>query len=148
NLDLVDPDTLAVTPIGGFSMSAGFTLGGHASGTTSADEGNGALFAIDHETQSVRVVDSATRSMTGTTMLAGAPDYLRWIESSGEIWITEPNTGIEVLSVLSGGAPVHAATIAVPGGPEAIAVDNTRHRVYTNSFVGQTYAIDIPTRTI
>jgi hypothetical protein len=148
NLDLVDPDTLAVTPIGGFTMSSSFAVGSHASGTTSADEGSGVLFAIDHETQSVRVVDAATKAIVTTTMLAGAPDYVRWVQSSGEVWVTEPGTGIEILTAPSGGPTVHAATISVSGGPEAIAVDNTRQRVYTNSFLGQTYAIDIAQRTI
>jgi hypothetical protein len=148
NLDLVDPATLAVTAIGGFSTSTTFAVGSHTSGTTSADEGNGVLFAIDHETQSVRVVDSATKAIVATTMLAGAPDYVRWVQSSSEVWVTEPGTGLEVLTVPPGGAPVHATTIAVSGGPEAIVVDNTRHRVYTNSFAGQTYAIDIAQRTI
>jgi hypothetical protein len=148
NLDLVDPDTLAVTPIGGFSTSSAFSVGSHTSGTTSADEGSGVLFAIDHETQSVRVVDSATKAIVTSTMLAGAPDYVRWVRSSGEVWVTEPGTGMEVLTVSSGGPPVHAATISVSGGPEAIVVDNTRNRVYTNSFGGQTYAIDIAQRAI
>ena len=39
NLDLVDPKTLDVVAISGFSTSATFTLGAHDSGTTSADEG-------------------------------------------------------------------------------------------------------------
>jgi hypothetical protein len=43
---------------------------------------------------------------------------------------------------------VHAATISVPAGPESIVVDLTRHRVYANSFLGQTHAIDISTRNI
>ena len=148
NLDLVDPVTLAVTAIGGFSTSTTFTLGNHGSGTTSADEGSGALFAIDHETQSVRVVDPAAMTIVSSTMLAGAPDYVRWVQFSSEIWVTEPGTGMEVLTVPPGGAPAHAATIAVSGGPEAIVVDNTRHRVYTNSFAGTTYAIDVAQRTI
>jgi DNA-binding beta-propeller fold protein YncE len=148
NLDLVDPGTLAVTAIGGFSTSTTFMLGSHASGTTSADEGSGALFAIDHETQSVRVVDPKAEAIVSSTMLAGAPDYVRWVESSSEIWVTEPGTGIEVLTVPPGGAPVHAATIPVSNGPEAIVVDNARHRVYTNSFLGSTYAVDIAQRTI
>jgi hypothetical protein len=148
NLDLVDPDTLAVTPIGGFTSSSSFMIGSHSSGCTSADEGTGPLYAIDHETQSVRVVDAASKSIVSSTMLAGSPDYVRWVASSSEIWVTEPTTGMEVLTVPSAGAPAHAAMITVTGGPEAIAVDETRHRVYTNSFVGTTYAIDIPMRAI
>ena len=53
-----------------------------------------------------------------------------------------------MFSVSSGGVPTHAATLSVSGGPEGIAVDSTRHRVYTDSFVGQTFAVDIPTRTV
>jgi hypothetical protein len=148
NLDLVDPDTLAVTAIGGFSTSGTFMLGSHGSGTTSADEGVGVLYAIDHETMSVKVVDPATKAILSSTMLAGGPDYVRWVASSSEVWVTEPTTGMEVFSVAAGAAPVHAEMITVSGGPESIAVDNTRHRVYTNSFTGVTYAIDIPTHTI
>jgi hypothetical protein len=148
NLDLVDPNTLDVTSISGFSTSATFTAGGHGAGVTSADEGGGKLFAIDHETQSLRVIDPSTDSMVGMAKLAGAPDYVRWVESSGEIWVTEPGTGLEVISIGSGATPAHAATIAVSGGPEGIAVDNTRGRVYTDSFTGKTYAVDITQRAV
>ena len=147
NLDLVDPTTLDVVPISGFSASATFKAG-HSAGTTSADEGGGKLFAIDHETQSLRVIDPSTNSMVGMAKLAGMPDYVRWVESSGEIWVTEPYTGLEVLSIGSGATPAHAATIAVSGGPEGIAVDNTRGRVYTDSFTGKTYAVDITQRAV
>jgi DNA-binding beta-propeller fold protein YncE len=148
NLDLVDPGTLAVTAIGGFSASATFVAGAHSSGCTSADEGVGVIFAIDHETQSLRVVDSSTKAIVSSTVLAGAPDYVRWIASTSEAWVTEPGTGLEVLTVPASGPPVHAATIAVSGGPEAIVVDAIRGRVYTNSFTGQTFAIDIAHRTV
>lgn len=150
-LDLVDPATSKVTAIGGFSASATFMVGSHTSGTTSADEGKGVIFAIDHETQTVRVVDETSNAIVVSGPLAGAPDYVRWVASSGEIWVTEPGTGLEVLTVDSTGAtaPANAAMIAISGGgPEAIAVDGTRHRVYTNSFLGQTFAVDIPTRAV
>jgi hypothetical protein len=148
NLDLVDPKTLAVVTVSGFSASSTFTPGAHDSGTTSADEGGAALFAIDHETNTVRVVDPATHAIVETTKLTGSPDYVRYVAATGEIWITEPGTGIEVLTVPSSGAPAFAATIAITGGPEAIAVDGARHRVYTNSFAGQTYAVDVGTRKV
>jgi hypothetical protein len=160
NLDLVDPSTLEVTAIGGFTASTTFTAGRHRSGTTSADEGGGKLFAIDNETKSVRVADPATKSILFSTTLGGAPDIVRWVQSTGEIWVTQPNNpgitpsanpGIEVLTVPAGGAPVSVAMIPVPGtgtGPESIVVDNTRSRVYTNSAMGQTYAIDVTQRAI
>jgi hypothetical protein len=158
DVDLVDTSTLDVTTIGGFSTSTTFTLGRHRSGSTSADEGGGQIFAIDNETKSVRVVDPATKTILFTTTLAAPPDYIRWVETTGEIWVTGPNNpgvaqsanpSIEVLTVPAGGAPVHAAMIPVNSGPEGIAIDKTRGRVYTNSgFGGHTYAIDPTQRTV
>jgi hypothetical protein len=148
DLDLVDPVTSVVTAISGFSASTTFSVGSHSSGCTSADEGQGVIFAIDHETQTVRVVDEATKTIVASGPLAGSPDYVRWVASSGEIWVTEPGTGLEVLTANAKAAPTHATTIAVTGGPEAIVIDETRHRVYTNSFTGQTFAVDVPTRAV
>lgn len=157
DLDLVDPVTLEVTAIGGFSMTSMFTLGKHRNGSTSADEGGGRIFAIDNETKTVRVVDPVAKAITFTTTLAAPPDYVRWIETTGEIWVTGPNNpgvmmsanpGIEVFSVPDGAAPVHAALIPISNGPEGMAVDNMRHRVYTDSFRGTTYAVDMMTRQV
>jgi hypothetical protein len=149
DLDLVDPVTLAVTPIAGFTASASFTAGAHDSGCTSADEGVGQLFAIDQETMTVRVVDSTTLSIVATTTLAGGPDYVRWVSSTNEVWVTEPGTGLEVLTTSPGAPPAHATTISFSSlGPEGIVVDNTRHRVYTNSPIDSTYAVDIAQRAI
>lgn len=148
NLDLVDPVTLAVDAVNGFSQSSTFTKGSHTSGCTSADEGGGVVYAIDHETTEVRVVDPKTRSITQTTALLADPDYVRYVSPTRELWLTQPFTGIEVLSVPATDAPTHAATIPVTGGPEAIAVDETRGRVYTNSFGGKTYAVDVASRTV
>src|SRR5215469_3145333 len=44
NLDLIDPDTLAIDTIGGFSSRNDFG-GGHGQGVTSADSGRGLIFA-------------------------------------------------------------------------------------------------------
>src|SRR5215216_1528187 len=46
NLDLIDPTTLNVTTIAGFSSQDLFG-GGHGEGATSVDAGRGLLFAID-----------------------------------------------------------------------------------------------------
>ena len=82
----MDPTTLGVDAIGGFSTSSTFTVGSHSSGTTSADEGVGVIYAIDHETLSLRVIDSATKAMHWhETTLAADPDYVRWVPSSGEV---------------------------------------------------------------
>jgi hypothetical protein len=149
NLDLVDPVTLGVTAIGGFSTAATFTLGSHADGTTSADAGGGVLVALDQNTTEFRVIDPSSLSLIGTVKTASGPDYVRWVEPTSEFWVTEPGAGqVEIFTVKAGGMPESVAKIAVAGGPEAIAVDIQRGRVYTNSFLGQTYAIDVAQRQI
>ena len=81
-VDLVDPKTLEVTVISGFTATTMFTLGKHRSGPTSADYGAGEIFAIDNESKTVRVDDLATNMVTSMAMLAAAPDYVRWVETT------------------------------------------------------------------
>jgi hypothetical protein len=147
-LDLVDPETLMVTSVKGFSTSDTFSAGSHGSGTTSADEAGNVLVALDHESQTVRVVDPVALEIGASADVPGGADYVRFVKVTGEIWLTEPFVGIEVMSLPAGGPPTHAATIDVSGGPEAIVVDGTRSRIYTNSFTGNTYAVDIAARKI
>lgn len=142
-LDLIDPATGHVDLIAGFGAAGG--------GTTSADEGAGMLFAIDHGTQRVVVVDPVARTLGASAPLAAEPDYVRYSAGTHELWVTEPDEAqIEVFSLGSGGPPVPklAATIAVPGGPEAIVIDATRGRVYTNLWKDATVVIDLGTRAI
>lgn len=158
DLDLVDPQSNDVTTISGFSASTGFMLGKHRVGSTSADYGAGKIFAIDNETKTVRVVDPTTKMITSSTMLAAAPDYVRWVEATRELWVTMPqNPGvtvptpqIEVLTVPDSGAPMHALNITFPAsGPEALAIDIMRHRAYTNNGTGgHTYAVDLMTHAV
>jgi hypothetical protein len=151
NLDLVDPDTEEVTAIGGFSTSDQYAAGGHDFGTTSAVEGpGGVLFATDRTTDQLHVVDPTTKTIVSSTSLSAHPDYVRWIESKKEVWVTEPDVGqLEIISV-SGTPPSLSpvTTVAVGKGPESLVIDATRKRAYTNSFLGSTYSIDIEARSI
>jgi hypothetical protein len=157
-LDLVDPLSSAIAKISGFTASSNFTLGKHRNGSTSADYGTGKIFAIDNETKTLRVVDPATNSITSSTALDDPPDYVRWVEQTHELWLTMPqNPGvtvttphIEVLSVPSSGAPVHSLDITFPAsGPEALVIDKTRKRAYTNNGLGgNTYAVDLMTHAV
>jgi DNA-binding beta-propeller fold protein YncE len=98
NLDLIDPDTKQVTAIGGFSSRSSFG-GGHGQGVTSADEGRGLLFATDRDARQLKVVDPKTQSVITTAPLAAGPDYVRYVSTTGEIWVTEPGAArIEVFS--------------------------------------------------
>jgi len=146
NLCLIDPDTRAVTPITGFSTTG--TRGGHDDGTTSADEGGGFLFAIDRTALRLVVIDERTRAVVAQAQLASGPDYVRWIDATHEIWVTQPDEErIEVFAVTDG-RPKHAAFIAVPGGPESLIVDPGRGRAFTHLWDGATVAIELASRAV
>jgi hypothetical protein len=144
-LDLVDPKTLKVEAIGGFT-SAGRVAGGHGQGTTSADSGRGLIFASDRDRRMVVLVDPRAKKILRGIELGGSPDYVRWVEPNREVWVTEPNGKvIEYFKLETEGAPrlVRAGTIGVKGGPESLVVDASRGRAYTHTWHDVTIAIDL-----
>jgi hypothetical protein len=150
NLDLVDPDAKQVTAIGGFSSRTSFG-GGHGQGVTSADEGRGLLFATDRDAKRLDVIDPKKQSVVGTAPLASGPDYVRYVSTTGEVWVTEPGAArIEVFSLPQSGAPKPAQVdfISVPGGPESLIIDNKRGRAYTHLWTDTTVAIDLKSRKV
>jgi DNA-binding beta-propeller fold protein YncE len=149
-LDLVDPRTRAVEPVDGFSRTDSPTRG-HGDGTTSADVGDGFVFAIDRTDRTLVAVDPRERRIVARAALGGAPDYVRWVGATGEVWVTEPGRErIEVFRFERAPAPALAstATIAVPAGPEALVVDSAKGRAYTNTFKDVTVAIDVRARAV
>jgi hypothetical protein len=158
-LALVDPASRRVTLIPGFSASmvgmGGKGGAGHGEGTTSADfvrpGGRGLLFAIDRTARRLDVVDPHTRRIVGFAPLGGSPDYVRWVAPAGEVWVTEPDAErIEVFRLPAGAAPkpVRAGAVEVPGGPEALVVDASRGRAYSNLWKEETVAIDIASHAV
>src|SRR6185436_11138127 len=150
NLDLVDPSTGQVEAIGGFSSQARYS-GGHGEGMTSADFGRGFIFAVDRTARKLVVVDAATHAALAQAKLASSPDYVRWVEPIGEVWVTQPDQErIEVFALPAAGmpAPVHTAFIPVVGGPESLVVDVARHRAYTHLWRGATVAVDLAKRAV
>src|SRR5258707_11204142 len=122
NLDLIDPKTLYITAISGFSAQDKFG-GGHGEGTTSADAGPNLLFATDHAKQQVDVVDPATRTILTSAAVADDPDYIRYVSNTNEVWVTQPDRDqIEVFSLSDTQPPTlaHAAFIGVSDGPESL----------------------------
>jgi len=149
-LDLVDPDTLAVTSISGFGTVAGYS-GGHDDGPTSVDEGNGVLYVTDRTTGKLDVVDPAAGHVIASVAVGSGPDYVRFVKSTNELWITEPDAAqVEIFTLGPDQtvAPVHAAVVAVANGPESMVVDNTRGRAYAHRWQATTVAIDLRTRAI
>jgi DNA-binding beta-propeller fold protein YncE len=150
NLDLIDPETKQVTAIGGFSRRSAFG-GGHGQGVTSADEGRGLLFATDRDAKKLQVIDPKARSVVATAPLASGPDYVRFVSTTNEVWVTEPGAArIEIFSLPPEGEPkpTHADFIAISGGPESLIIDNTRSRAYTHLWTDTTIAIDLKSRKV
>jgi hypothetical protein len=149
-LDLIDPATREVGAVDGFATAEEHARG-HEQGTTSADEGGEWIFAIDRTTKRLHVVDPKERKIVATTPLAGSPDYVRWVEPTHEVWVTEPDSDrIEVFSVPATGAPKpeHVAFIKVDGGPESLVIDKKRQRAFTHLWKSTSVAVDLHTRSI
>jgi DNA-binding beta-propeller fold protein YncE len=147
---LLDPATRNATAVEGFSAKNEYG-GGHDDGVTSADSGRGWVFATDRTSGLLLVVDPVSRRILSRSRLGGAPDYVRYVEPSGEVWVTEPDSErIEIFHLLAGIPPaaVHDAFLAVPGGPESLTVDVRRGRAYTHLWNGKTVAIDVKARKI
>lgn len=150
NVDLIDPQSLAITPIGGFSKIARYDAG-HGQSVTSVDVGDGWLFATDRTARSLAVVDVKAGRIVARAALAGTPDYVRFVAATHEVWVTEPGKhGIEVFSLGPATAPQpkHVAFIETPGGPESLVVDGARGRAYTHKWKQETMAIDPKTRAV
>jgi DNA-binding beta-propeller fold protein YncE len=149
-LDLIDPDTLSVTSIGGFGKVASYS-GSHDDGPTSVDEGNGLLYVTDRTTGQLDVVDPAAGRVIASVAPGSGLDYVRYVQTTNELWITEPGAAqVEVFTLGPDPtvAPVHAAVVAVANGPESMVIDNKRGRAYTHRWQATTVAIDLASRAI
>ena len=151
-LYLLDPATRALAAVPGFS--AGAFHGGHDQGTTSAAEVAGPpvrIVATDRETRTLRVVDPGALEIIGSVDLAGKPDYVRVVPSTGEVWVTEPSRKqIEVLRFAdaTAGRLVRVAVVPVPDGPESLVIDEARGRAYTHAWTTRTFAVDLRARKV
>jgi DNA-binding beta-propeller fold protein YncE len=146
-LNLVDPESLAVTSISGFS-SAKVYKGGHGEGITSVAEAQGMLFVTDRSSLKLNVLDSDSKKIIATVPLGSSPDYVRFIPTLNEVWVTEPDEDqIEVFK-MNKKQPAHSAFIKVEGGPEALVIDAKQGRAYSHLWHGKTVAIDINDKKI
>jgi hypothetical protein len=149
-VNLFDSSTLNKTELCGVSPGGSYA-GGHGEGTTSADAGAGFVFAIDRNTQSLKVVEPRAAQVVAAAPLAGGPDYVRWIESAREVWVTEPDREqIEVFALSTGSPPTLSRVLAIPvqGGPESLVVDANRGKAFTHLWAGRTVPIDISKHTV
>ena len=149
-LDLVDPGTLAVESVAGFSATGNYS-GGHDDGATAAAEGHGLLFVTDRTSGKLSVVDPHAHSILSRAALASTPDYVRYVQATNELWVTEPGASqIEVfaLDALSSGSGGASATIPVSNGPESLVIDQSRGRAYTHRWQASTVVLDVRSRQV
>jgi hypothetical protein len=149
-LDLVEPERQAVDSISGFSTARGPGRG-HDEGTTSADGGAGLLFATDRTQRALVVADPAAKRIVSRARLGGGPDYVRWVEPTREVWVTEPGQKVIEIFRVEGSAPpklTRTGAIEVPDGPESLEIAPRERRAYTNTWHGETVAIDLEKRGI
>src|SRR6266516_1126535 len=71
-LVLIDPTNHQKAVIAGLSTEKTYG-GGHGEGTTSVDEGEGALYAIDRTSKEVVILDPVARRVTARARLGGSP---------------------------------------------------------------------------
>jgi DNA-binding beta-propeller fold protein YncE len=144
---LVEPGPWRITRIGGFSARGDYG-GGHDDGVTSADEGRGFVFATDRTVLRLVVVDPGSGRVVSSAKLAGGPDYVRYVERTGEVWVTQPDKERIEIFRLEGNPPkpVHDAFVDVAGGPESLVIDNARSRAYTHLWKGKTVALNVKNR--
>ena len=123
--------------------------------TTSADAGDGYVFAADRSHSAVNVIDPKLHKIVASATLEMEPDIVRYVPATHEVWVTEedPQKGqVEILAFSADGKVQlsHAAKVKVSGGgPESLAVDPVRSRVYTNREDQKvTVAIDTASRRI
>ncbi len=142
-LVLVDPANDALRVLADVAP-AGHAVSGHDAGTTSADYGEGLLFASDHERMAVVAVDPQTGAVVARAQLAGGPDYVRYVAPLHQVWVSEPHQKqIERFAVTAGAHPAltRVGAVSVPGGPESLVIDAARGQAYSNEWKDHTVAI-------
>jgi len=150
-LNLVDPSTHAVVSIPGFSTKPEYAEGGHDDGITSVAEGAGLLFVTDRSSEQLSIVDPTSHAIVGQGALSASPDYVRWLDATQELWVSEPDSErVEIFHFASKPAPhvEPVSRIELPEGPESLVLDTKRGRAYTHAGAGTTVAIDLVTHAI
>jgi hypothetical protein len=150
SLALIDPDSLGITSIGGFSASPSYD-GSHDFGATSVDEGRGLLFVTDRTSQKLHVVDPKASAIVASMTLASGPDYVRYVAATDEVWVSEPSASqIEVVALAKDATatPSSAATIPIANGPESLVIDQRAGRAYTHRWQSTTVVLDVKTRSV
>ena len=150
-LVLIDPETRAQESLEVFPEPKDGSP--EAAGLTSADGGEGLIFALNRADQRVYVMDPAIKKVIAKATLAGAGDIARYVSATRELWVTEPKKNqIEVFSLSPSTAvrPIdpRQETVVVSSSPyEMLLIDLKRKLAYSNQ-EGSTVAIELQSKKI
>lgn len=145
NIALIDPADQHVT-LWKHVVPGGSGADRDDRGTTSADSGAGLVFASDHADRAVVVIDPRDGKVVARAPLKSGPDYVRYVASLHQLWVTEPGAAqIERFRVQGGARPalVPIGTLAVPHGPESLVIDDAAGVAYTNEWNNHTLTITL-----
>jgi hypothetical protein len=149
-LALIDPVTQNIQLIQGFSKQT--DPANPAIGTTSAVTARGMIFALDRTAKIIQVIDPGAGRIVSSAPLQDAPDYIRYVSATNELWVTERALQqIEVFPLDTQQPPNigNPTVISVPNGPEALLIDRTRGLAFTNQpKIGTTAVIQVMTHHI
>lgn len=150
NLVFINPVNDALTVIPGITASKA-TSKGHEEGTSSAVYADGFLLASDHNPAEIVVVNPRSKTVVERTALESGPDYVRFVESRHEVWVTEPEKEqIQVFKWSASSKPMLTpeTVIHISGGPESLVIDNQRNRAYANLWKDKTVEMEISTHKV
>ena len=99
--------------------------------TTSADAGDGYVFAVDRTHSAANVIDPKLHKVVASATLEMEPDIVRYVPATHEVWVTEehPQRGqVEILAFSDSGKVrlSRAAAVKVAGGgddPDVLSFD-------------------------
>ena len=77
----------------------------------------------------------STGNLVTSSPVQSAPDIIRFISATNELWVTEKELNqIEIFSISDDDPPVlkSSRVISVPNGPEALVIDDQRGLAFTN----------------
>ena len=146
---LMDPASRHLEPVGALTKFA-FWKGGHSQSATSADARSDVLFVADRTTKRLFALPVDGKGTPAATPLESDPDYVRWVETTGEVWVTEPDAAAIEIFRFDPKAPalVHSGRIPVRDGPESLVIDTAHGRAFTNTWHDRTLAIGLKDRRI
>ena len=147
---LMDPATRRLEAVGALSKLPSWK-GGHGEGATSADATSDTLFVADRTTKRLFALPMDGKGTPAEAPLGSGPDYVRWVEPTGEVWVTEPDAeAIEIFRFDPKAQPalVRTGRVAVADGPESLVIDREHGRAFTNTWHDRTLAVGLRERSV